>query len=287
MTTSSPARPDDADGTGPAQAAGPGAGVATPTRRELLGSTDRDDLESTAVRRQRLLGLLDQTPHDDAAAGADVTRADGRSGAADGAEPPGAPAPNLRARWLEDPDPADVALAGAERARPRSRTAAHWWGLSLSVVLAPVGWFLLTDAGVRLGAASGTIGPVALAELGLGLVVAAVVILTARWSSPGVVVVGAVAFLAGALFLAFPAQAGDLLDPALDELRGRGRLGDNLARSVATDLTTGRLAASGLFLVLLGAVSHGARRQGRVEERTRRELARRDVPGGAARHGAR
>jgi hypothetical protein len=113
------------------------------------------------------------------------------------------------------------------------------------------------------------------------------VILTARWSSPGVIVVGGVTFLAAALFLALPVEAGDLLRPALEELRGRGDLAGNLATHLVTDLTTGRLAASGLFLVLLGVVSHGARRQGRNEERTRRELARRDLPGGAARHGAR
>ncbi|MFD1505396.1 hypothetical protein FE374_02030 [Georgenia yuyongxinii] len=371
MTTSSPARPDDADGTAPAEATGQaddglGDGAAAPTRRELLGGTDRDDLESTAVRRQRLLGLLDEPTRADevagevtgagdradaprvadqpltvlgsAAAGASTTQtltgraiasttggstdveqagveqagveqagveqagveqAGARAGrwnpvAAGSPEPAPAngspaapPAPHLRARWLDDPDPTDVALAGAEQARPRSRTAAHWWGLALSVVLAPIGWFLLTDAGARLASAPGALDPVGLAELTCGLLVAAVVILTARWSSPGVIVVGAVTFLAAALFLAFPVDAGDLLRPALDELHGRGSLAGNLATHLVADLESGRLAASGLFLVLLGVVSHGARRQGRSEERTRRQLARRDLPGRAARHGAR
>ena len=128
-----------------------------------------DDLESTAVRRQRLLGLGEDAVGETAA-----TYPAAQPETADPAGPgpwtptisatpattdhPGAPAPTLRARWQEAPDPTDVALAGASEARPRSRAAAHVWVLVVTVLLTPVAWFLVADAGARLTGLAETAG---------------------------------------------------------------------------------------------------------------------------------
>ena len=258
---------------------------------------DVDDLESTAVRRQRLLGRLDDAPAGQGAEPAPqpATTAHPDPDASTAAFPPPREdaAPGLRARWQEAPDPADVALAGASEARPRSRAAAHVWTLVVTLLLAPVAWYLVADAGARLTLgddspwATGTLAPAAVVELVCGLVVLAVVIVVARWSSLGALVVGALVLLAGAAFVLLPGATADALAPVLDRVRDLGDLGGNVAHHLLADGPSGRLAQAGLALVLVGVVSHGARRLGRAEERGRREAARHDLGRGAARHGVR
>lgn len=259
---------------------------------------DVDDLESTAVRRQRLLGRLDDAP---ARQGAEPAPQPAATPARPAPEAPTAAfpppredaAPGLRARWQEASDPADVALAGASEARPRSRAAAHVWVVVLTLLLAPVAWYLVADAGARLTLgedspwATGTLAPAAVVELVCGLLVLAVVIVAARWSSLGAVVVGSLVLLAGAAFVLLPGATADALAPVLDRVRDLGDLGGNVAHHLLADGPSGRLAQAGLTLVLVGVVSHGARRLGRAEERGRREAARHDLGRGAARHGVR
>ncbi|KAE8763684.1 hypothetical protein [Georgenia thermotolerans] len=261
---------------------------------------DVDDLESTAVRRQRLLGRLDEPPAGQDEPAAQPT-AEPAAPAHQHPEPPTSafPAPRedtvpgLRPRWQEAPDPADVALAGASEARPRSRAAAHVWALVVTLLLAPVAWYLVADAGARLTLgedspwATGTLAPAAVVELVCGLLVLAVVLLAARWSSLGALVVGALVLLAGAAFVLLPGPTADALAPVLDQVRSQGDLGGNVAHHLLADGPSGRLAQAGLTLVLVGVVSHGARRLGRAEERGRREAARRDLGQGGARHGVR
>ncbi|GAA1651314.1 hypothetical protein [Georgenia ruanii] len=258
---------------------------------------DVDDLESTAVRRQRLLGRLDDAP---AGPGAEPAAEPTTVPASADPTPPTAAfppredaVPGLRARWQEAPDPADVALAGASEARPRSRAAAHVWALVLTLLLAPVAWYLVADAGARLTLgedspwATGTLAPAAVVELVCGLLVLAVVVLAARWSSLGALVTGALVLLAGAAFVLLPGPTADALAPALDRLRDLNDLGGNVAHHLLADGPSGRLAQAGLTLGLVGIVAHGARRLGRAEEHGRREAARHDLGRGAARHGSR
>ncbi|UNX55241.1 hypothetical protein MF406_02880 [Georgenia sp. TF02-10] len=184
-----------------------------------------------------------------------------------------APGPEAR---RDAPGPAaDVALAGATQARPRSRAAAHLWAAVVTLVLAPIAWYLVADGGARLFLAdgapwdTGTRNLAAIAELACGLVLTAVVLLAARWSSVGALVVGALVLLAGIAVVAFPAEAREVLEQVADRLRGLGQLGTNAAQHLLADAGSARLALYGLALLCTGIVSHGARRQGRTEERRR------------------
>lgn len=192
----------------------------------------------------------------------------------------------LRRRWSGEDrestaDSSDAVLAGATQAKPRSRAPAHWWSLIISVLLAPVAWYLVADAGARLTLgedspwATGEISVAAVIELAAGLVVVAVVLLAARWSALGATVMGVVVLLAGAAFIGVPAQTATSLDPVLTWLEDWNAFGGNVAHHVQEDGPTGRLALYGLTLLLVGVVAAGARRHGRAEQRRREAYERR------------
>lgn len=263
MTTPSP---DDARTTGREQPA------------QEPPTSDASELETTAVRRQELFGLRGTRS---------AAREDATVSPAENQPPPAGSA--VRERWREPGPAGDPLLDGATHAGPRSRAPAHWWSLLLTLVLSPVAWYLVADAGARLtlgGAdspwARGEVNPAALVELGAGLVVTTVVLLTARWSSLGALVTGTVVLLAGLTFVVVPAQTAAFLEPAVVWLRNLNDLGGNVAHHLLVDGPTGRLALYGLGLLLTGVVAHGARRLGRAEERSRAAYAR--STGGPTRH---
>src|SRR5699024_3104784 len=145
-----------------------------------------------------------------------------------------------------------------------SRAAAHWWTVLITLVFAPVAWYLFTDGGARIEWASSQSQPITIAsyiEFGLGLLAVFIFLLAARWSSVGAIVMGS--------FLLFPGQGADILH-ASTEYSGRlGQFGINVVEHLSATLETGRMALYGLVLIMVGVASHGARRQGRREERTR------------------
>lgn len=270
------------------------------------GWDDTSDLETTAVRRQGFLGVRDDAGTRTDGDAATVADAHATAGAHDARTSPAVPAAAptsaptrsatspedaaLRDRWRERPEPAgDALLDGATQATPRSRAAAHWWGLLLTLVLSPVAWYLVADAGARLtlGESSpwdrGELNPAAVVELAAGFVVTAVVLLTARRSSLGALVTGTLVLLAGLTFVVIPAETASFLEPATTWLWNLNALGGNVAHHLMVDGPSGRLALYGLGLLLTGLVARGARRRGRAEERTREAYAR--STGRSARHG--
>ncbi|MFC4553708.1 hypothetical protein [Georgenia faecalis] len=200
------------------------------------------------------------TPGDDAAPAPRAGADDDRS-----------PEARARAAAREDDPDTDVILDGATEARPRSRTAAHFWSILLTLVLLPVAWYLLADAGARLTLPegnpwdTGTLNVAALLELAAGLVVLVVVLLTARWSSVGAFVSGVLVLLLGLAFVAVPEQTADVVETVSGRLDGLGDLGSNVTHHLVATGSTGRFVVYGVALILLGVVSHGARRQGRRE----------------------
>ncbi|MPV37396.1 hypothetical protein [Georgenia subflava] len=282
------------------------AGQAAPARADVSPGSDapaRTDAESetetTAVRRRGFLGLHG----DDAAAAPSTGVADAPStGAAETrrlspSRGSSAVTPDragddaaLRERWRDQPEPTtDVLLDGATQAAPRSRAGAHVLALVLSILLVPIAWYLVADAGARLTLGedspweTGDLNPAALIELVAALVVVAAVLLLARWSSVGAIVTGVVVLLAGLAFVVVPGLTREVLEPALEWLRGFNDLGGNVAHHLTADGPAGRIALYGLALILVGVVSHGARRLGRSEERSREARARREERAG--RHG--
>ncbi|MGC5628214.1 hypothetical protein ACPYO6_08215 [Georgenia sp. Z1344] len=177
-------------------------------------------------------------------------------------------------RSTEDGLP-DTWRGDAPQDTPPSRGAGtHLWVLLASLVLAPVAWYLVTDAGRRLTNGENTAwvtGDVVVehvAELGAGAVLVLLLVLLSRVSSIGAWVWGVVGTLLGAAWLVVPGPLSDLIQPVLDgisDLSGVGALGENVAAHLVTDGSSGRLLLYGLALVGVAAATHGARRAGRAE----------------------
>lgn len=171
------------------------------------------------------------------------------------------------------PSTAAVLDGATVTAKPRSRAGAHVWAVVLTLLLTPVAWYLLAGAGARLTLPArspwetGNINVAALLELGGGLLVLAVVLLAARWSSLGAIITGSLVLVLGVPFVAVPAWTQEILGGVTDWLQGLGDFGSNVAHHLVASGSTGRLVVYGLALIFIGVVSHGARRQGRRQER--------------------
>src|SRR5699024_1516992 len=126
---------------------------------------------------------------DDATAVGEQTPA---TGATAGSGPDGTAADAAAESDEEERPPRAVRLDGATAVtRPPSRAGAHALTVLVTLLLTPVAWYLLADAGARLTLArsnpweTGDLNLAALLELAGGLLVLAVVLLAARWSSVG------------------------------------------------------------------------------------------------------
>lgn len=181
--------------------------------------------------------------------------------------------------------PGDEMVAGTEYDRVPSRAGAHWWAILATLLLTPVAWYLLSDAGARMTLPAenqwetGVLNFAALGELVGGLVVLGVILWAARASSLGGFIVGGLLVLVGGAFVVAPAWVQQLLEPFLDTLRGYNDMGANIAHHLVADGSTGRILIAGFTLVMIGFVSHGARRRGRSEQVIRAAVERRRAAG--------
>lgn len=181
---------------------------------------------------------------------------------------PASPEPAQREPQIDESDPFDD-----WDDPPRSRAQAHWWVVLITLVLIPPAWYLITDGGERwLNArevAPEAIHFGALIEIIGGLVVLAAVLIGARWSSVGPIIVGSIATLIGGAFLAIPQMVEEFLEDYSHIFTQLGQFGQNVYDHLLADGNTGRILAYGVVLIFAGVISHGARRQGRREERRR------------------
>lgn len=159
---------------------------------------------------------------------------------------------------------------------PTSRAAAHWWGILLAVVFGPVTWYLVTDGGERIANALGqnldSLNVLGLVEFGGGLLALIVIVMAARWSSVGSIIIGAIGAVIGAAFLAVPRIVSDFLTSQATIFDRLGQFGTNVFDHLNSDGFSGRLLLYGITFIFIGVVSHGARRQGRREERRKAAL---------------
>ncbi|PHP53104.1 hypothetical protein BW737_005190 [Actinomyces ruminis] len=165
----------------------------------------------------------------------------------------------------------DILLDGSSVVgHPKSRAAAHWAGVLVWVIALPLAWYLFHAGATAAvdGAAPLTFGtPVrALVELGAGAVVLAIALWTASRSSLGSFVVGVISLLGGVPFLAAPTAMNDSVGPFLDRLTAHSNLGASLSSYFWADAVSGKFIAFGLFMIMVGVVSHNARRAGRREQ---------------------
>lgn len=165
----------------------------------------------------------------------------------------------------------EVLLDGSVVAgRPPSRAAAHWAGVLVSIVALPVSWFFLHKGAARAidsveALRFGLNGP-ALALGALGALALIAALWTARRSSLGMFVVGALSILLGLVTTLLPGSLNASLSPLLERLTIHSGLGADLASFLWADITSGRFIAFGVFMTMVGVVSHSARRAGRHEQ---------------------
>ncbi|MFC5370890.1 hypothetical protein [Arcanobacterium bovis] len=186
-----------------------------------------------------------------------------------------------QARWSADPGD-DAYLEVPDE--PQSRTGAHIGIFFATLLLLPLAWYLLSDAGVRLGMVknnpwdTGSLNFLALGELVAGVVVMLVIFLVARASSLGAQVLGALVAIAGTIAILLPTRGARFAARVDEAIGSYNAFTANVAHHLNLDLATGRVAILGFVLLFLGVVAHGARRRGAVRAAAiaRRELLLKD-----------
>ncbi|MBO3723542.1 hypothetical protein J5X07_00595 [Actinomyces bowdenii] len=170
-------------------------------------------------------------------------------------------------------DERDILLEGATSSlsRPQRRTASHWAGVLLALVLLPVAWFLVNDGAAALTGGDATAWPATASprgalELGAGALLLCLALLMARRSSLGTLVLGGISLLIGLPFIVAPGSVASLLGPTVERLQAHSELGEALATYAMADGLTGRLALMGLLIIMVGLVAHTSRRAGRQEQ---------------------
>ena len=165
----------------------------------------------------------------------------------------------------------DVLLAGSTVVgTPASRAAARWGGTLLALVLFPIAWFLMHTAANALTGALADGWPkvfstAGIIELGMAIVLLIVVMATATRSSLGTFVTGITTLLIGLPFVVVPSITKQYLGDFLANMALQSRFGRILSEAILLDGVSGRLVIIGLFLIMLGVVSHSTRRAGRRE----------------------
>ena len=204
--------------------------------------------------------------------GASTEGGAGERPAADGAEPRNRTSRTRSRSHRADAVDDDVLLDGSiVVGRPKSRAGAHWAGVLVSVVALPVAWFFLHD-----GAAMATVrspdsyafdlSARGLTELAVGALALVIAMWVARLTSVGSITVGVISMLLGLPFLVAPGVMTDAFSPFLGDLSTQSALGQSLSTYLWTDAVTGKFLVLGVFMAMLGVVSHSARRAGRHEQ---------------------
>ncbi|MDN6565457.1 MAG: hypothetical protein L0K65_00165 [Actinomyces sp.] len=241
---------------------------ASGAREDAQGATTggEDELDQTRVRRRSFVAPQEEAPEE-------------------GAESqwrPRSSQEESEQHTASTPRSLDDALFDGATVVPEvpSRVGAHVWSLLLTLVLVPVGWYLLADAGARMTLATGNpmstgvVNPAALIELAGGLLVVVVVALLARRSSLGAHVIGIVVTILGLPWVVAPGATARLVRPAMEWLDQWNAFGANLVHHLQASGYSGRLLLLGVVLVLAGWISHRVRRVGREEETLRAEVER-------------
>ena len=272
---------DPATSTFPAEqtAAVPTGGAAAPMREEPATRqlpTEEED-EALRAERARRFGRVASSGSDPVGSDDTVVAGGTAAGAGAGyaatteADRSTTVPPEGTAVVAEDDDPFRDFDEG-----PRSRAAAHWWGILIAVVFGPVTWYLIADGGERVSYALSqnleSINVMGLVELGGGLLTLIILLMAARWSSVGSIIIGSIGALIGAAFLAVPQIVDDFLTSQSVIFDRLGQFGTNLFDHLVDDGHSGRLLVYGVAFIFVGVVSHGARRQGRREERRKAAL---------------
>lgn len=259
-------------------------------------------IDSTAVLRRSLLAVPVAAPAaaetawmsraEDGASQPELAPASGGEDAADAFDGADAALETPYAS-AADEAPADPQAESAEDERPLdesifegatlvdelpSRASAHWVSLLAHLVIVPVAWYLIADAGARFTLAddsilnTGRFSALGLGELIIAIVGLVALLLTSRKSSVGAWLSGAVTTVVAIPWLMTPAAIASVAMPALQRLDSWNAFGANLVHHFQASAYSGRLLICGLALMGVGYLSHSVRRQGRAEEAVRAQV---------------
>ncbi|SHJ19402.1 hypothetical protein SAMN05216246_11439 [Actinomyces denticolens] len=204
----------------------------------------------------------------------------GRRAAASAASPAAAPTRRRRRAEAREQAPADegagvdddVLLDGSTVVgKPASRFGAHWAGILIAVVLLPLSWFFGHTARHAFGTTAarspeGAMSVNGVIVIALSALCLGVGLWMARRSSLGTILVGALTALAGIPGLVAPAATHRVLEQALGAAADRSSLGKDLLEFLWLDLSRGTFLLVGIVVLMVGIVSHSARRAGRREQ---------------------
>lgn len=180
-----------------------------------------------------------------------------------------------RDEWNQDPgDITDIPD------KPPSRGWTHTGSFFATLLLLPLAWYLISDAGARFylvennpwAAKSFALFP--FIELLGGLVTIALIWLLARASSLGAQFWGAFVTVGGLIALIVPALAQRGIAWLDAQIGSYNAFTGNVIHHLELDFGTGRIAILGFILFMTGVAAHSARRRGQVYATaiTRREL---------------
>lgn len=161
-----------------------------------------------------------------------------------------------------------------------SRLGARLWSFFMTLLGAPVAWYLLSDGAARftLGENSpyqtGMLNLGACVEFTAGLILAVALLVFLVRSSLGALTSGLVLMVLGTPFLVVPGFTKEFLTPAITWLKDWNDFGANLAHHLNWTGYTGAIFLSGLMLFVMGIVAILARRDGRKEAEIRGQIER-------------
>lgn len=160
------------------------------------------------------------------------------------------------------------------------RAGGRWLSAIAFLLLTPVVWYLLSDAGARFFVAeanpwqTGIVNLAGIAEFVGGLALIVLLGVVAAQSSLGLLLSGVLFTVAGLPFLVVPGYTRQFLESALDpSLNGLGAFGQNVSFHLAFTGATGILTIIGVTLLTLSWVVYRVRRKGRSEENLRIEVS--------------
>lgn len=152
---------------------------------------------------------------------------------------------------------------------PSGRGWAHIGVFFATLLLAPFAWYLMSDAGIRLGVlpdsqwATTNLDWMSLLEFLGALLCVGVLWYMAAQSAFAPTLFGFILFIGGMAALFAPGLAQDLLaNDAVENFRTINAFTGNVIHHLTVDLATGRIAIYGFLLLMTGIVARSARRSG-------------------------
>ena len=173
------------------------------------------------------------------------------------------PSTETHSEWTTEPEAPRLTDLPEE---PKSRVWAHIGSIFATLLLVPVVWYLISDAGIRLNLVenspweTGHVSIAALIEFIGGMIALFVLWLMARASSLGAQIWGFLLTIAGFAALIVPNLGHRLISLLDHKISSFNAFTGNIVHHLDLDLGSGRIAIFGFILFLTGVMIHLGRK---------------------------